>query len=363
MHDLDGKKYLDLISGISVSNLGHGHPKIIEAVKAQAEKHMHLLVYGELVQSPQVELATLLAKQLPETLDNVYFTNSGAEVIDGAMKLAKVHTGRTEIIGFKKAYHGSTQGPLSLMGDERLKLPFRPLLPDVKHLEFNNEQDLKQITNKTAAVFVEPIQGEAGIVPADLKWLKLLRDRCTETGALLVFDEIQTGMGRTGSLFCFEQYGIIPDVLCLAKALGGGMPLGAFITSKAIMHHFANDPALGHITTFGGHPVSCAAGLAALEVLLEENYIFQAKQKETLMRGKFKHDLIKDVRGKGLIMAIQFENAETNFKVIEKCLAKGLMTDWFLFNDSALRIAPPLTITESELEWACDTILDSLNEI
>lgn len=363
IHDTNGKKYLDLISGISVSNLGHGHPTIVKAVQEQAATHMHLMVYGEFVQSPQVELASLLAKQLPDSLSNVYFTNSGAEAIDGTMKLVKTYTGRTEIIGFKKAYHGSTQGPLSLMGDEALKLPSRPLLPDVKHLQFNNEDDLELITSKTAAVFVEPVQGEAGAIPADNKWLKQLRDRCTETGTLLVFDEIQTGMGRTGTLFCFEQYGVVPDIICLAKALGGGMPLGAFISSKEIMGRFASNPALGHLTTFGGHPVSCAAGLAALKILLDEPYIFQVKKKETLMREKLQHPLIKAVNGKGLMLAIQFESADINFKVIEKCLAKGLMTDWFLFNDSALRVAPPLTITEQELEWACNTILDSLNEL
>lgn len=363
MFDTHGKKYLDLISGISVSSLGHGHPAIVKAVQEQAAKHMHLMVYGEFVQSPQVELATLLAKNLPDTLDNVYFVNSGAEAIDGTMKLVKTYTGRTEIIGFKKAYHGSTQGPLSLMGDELLKLPSRPLLPGIKHLGFNNFEGIKQITTNTAGVFVEPIQGEAGAIPANGKWLRELRNRCTETGTLLVFDEIQTGMGRTGSLFCFEQYGVIPDILCLAKALGGGMPLGAFISSKNIMGRFTNNPVLGHITTFGGHPVSCAAGIAALKLLTEEPYIFQVNKKEALMREKLKHPLIKTVNGKGLMLSAQFENAEINFKVIEKCLDKGLMTDWFLFNDSALRIAPPLTITESELEWACNTIIESLNEL
>lgn len=363
MYDINGKRYLDFISGISVSNLGHGHPKIVKAVQEQAAKHMHLLVYGEFVQSPQVELAALLAKNLANNLSNVYFANSGAEVIDGGMKLAKTYTGRTEIISFKNAYHGSTQGPLSLMGDETLKLPSRPLLPDIRHIAFNDSNDLKHITPKTAAVFVEPVQGEAGAIPADGKWLRKLRDRCTETGTLLVFDEIQTGMGRTGSLFCFEQYGVIPDILCLAKALGGGMPLGAFISSKEIMGRFASNPALGHITTFGGHPVSCAAGIAALSLLTEENHIQQVKEKELLIRDKLQHDLIQEVRGKGLMLAVQFKSAELNFKVIEKCLEKGLMTDWFLFNDSALRIAPPLTITINELEWACHTIIESLDEI
>ncbi len=363
MYDTSGMKYLDFISGISVSSLGHGHPDIVKAVKEQADKYMHLLVYGEFVQSPQVELANLLTSNLPSSLDNVYFVNSGAEAIDGAMKLAKTYTGRTELISFKKAYHGSTQGPLSLMGDETLKLPSRPLLPGVKHLEFNNPDNIAQIGNHTAAVFVEPVQGEAGTVPANMEWLKQLRKRCTETRTLLVFDEIQTGMGRTGSLFCFEQYGVIPDILCLAKAFGGGMPLGAFISNKEIMEKFSANPALGHITTFGGHPVCCAAGLAALKVLLEKPYIFQVKKKEVLMRDKLQHHNIKEVRGKGLILAIQFENMEFNFKIIEKCIKKGLMTDWFLFNDSALRIAPPLTITEAELEWACDTIIASINEV
>lgn len=363
MFDTSGKKYLDLISGISVSNLGHGHPKIVKAVQEQAAKYMHLLVYGEFVQSPQVELAGLLTKNLPNSLDNVYFVNSGAEAIDGAMKLVKTYTGRTEIVGFKKAYHGSTQGPLSLMGDEALKLSSRPLLPCIKHLELNNSDDLDQISDDTAAVFVEPVQGEAGALPANNEWLKDLRNKCDQTGTLLVFDEIQTGMGRTGSLFCFEQYGVIPDILCLAKALGGGMPLGAFISSKVIMGKFSSNPALGHITTFGGHPVCCAAGLAALKILLEEPYIFQVKKKETLMRDKLMHPKIKEVRGKGLMLAIQFESMDINFKVIEKCIAKGLMTDWFLFNDSALRIVPPLTISDSELEWACDIIIASIDEV
>ncbi|MFH1004054.1 MAG: aspartate aminotransferase family protein [Bacteroidota bacterium] len=372
LYGISGKKYIDLISGISVSNVGHGHPKIIEAIKEQAEKFMHLMVYGEYIQSPQVQLAKRLIELLPKNLNSIYFVNSGSESVEGALKLAKRFTGRTEIISFKNAYHGSTHGALSIMGDETLKQQFRPLLPDVKLLEFNNENILKQINFKTACVIAEPIQGEAGVVlPNKFKiqnskfknYLELLRERCNETGTLLIFDEIQTGMGRTGKLFAFEHYGIVPDILCLAKAFGGGMPLGAFISSKEIMTTLSNNPALGHITTFGGHPVCCAAGLAALEILLKENLITAVEQKEKLFKQLLNHPKIKTLRCKGLLMALQFESEAENRKIISRCIENGVIVDWFLFCPDAMRIAPPLTISEKEIRNACAIILKSIEEI
>jgi acetylornithine/succinyldiaminopimelate/putrescine aminotransferase len=363
LYDKKGKKYADLISGISVSNLGHCHPKVIDAIKNQLDKYMHLMVYGEYIQSPQVQLASLLAKHLPASLSCTYFVNSGAEAIDGAMKLAKRYTGRSEIISFTNAYHGSTQGALSIMGSEIFKNAYRPLLPDVRTIEFNNEQQLSFITSNTAAVFVEPIQGEAGVVVPENNYLKKLRQRCTETGTVLVADEIQCGFGRMGTLFAFEQYHFIPDILCLAKAMGGGMPMGAFISSKEIMHSLTENPMLGHITTFGGHPVCCAAGYSALSVLLEENLIQQVSEKEKLFKQLLIHPSIKEVRGKGLLMAVQFDSFETNKKIIDLCIEKGVITDWFLFNDSAMRIAPPLIITEQEIKDCCAVILESINEI
>ncbi len=363
LYDKKGKKYADLISGISVSNLGHCHPKVIEAIKSQLDKYMHLMVYGEYIQSPQVQFASLLAKQLPPNLSCTYFVNSGAEAIDGAMKLAKRYTGRSEIVSFTNAYHGSTQGALSIMGSETFKNAYRPLLPDVRIIEFNSEEQLSLITCNTAAVFVEPIQGEAGVIVPEKDYLKKLRQRCNETGTLLVADEIQCGFGRTGTLFAFEQYYFIPDILCLAKAMGGGMPMGAFISSKEIMHSLTENPMLGHITTFGGHPVCCAAGYSALSVLLEENLIQQVSEKEKLFKQLLIHPSIKEVRGKGLLMAVQFDSFETNKKIIDLCIEKGVITDWFLFNDSAMRIAPPLIITEQEIKDCCAVILESINEI
>ncbi len=355
-----GNKYLDLISGISVSNLGHGHPKVLGAISKQLKKHLHLMVYGEFVQGPQVAFATLLGKQLPPSLRSVYFVNSGAEAIEGAMKLAKRSTGRTEIISFHNDYHGSTQGALSIMGNEELKKDFRPLLPDTRLLRFGNKEDLKLITTKTACVVAETIQGEAGVIVPSKDYLQQLRKRCTETGTLLVLDEIQCAFGRTGKLFGFEHYGIRPDILCLAKALGGGMPLGAFISSQQIMSSLSNNPALGHITTFGGHPLCCVAGQAALEVLLKGSLVKQVQKKEKLFRSLLKHKAIKEVRSKGLLIAVQFENEALNKKVIANCIENGVVTDWFLFNDSAMRIAPPLTITEAEIRKACAIILKCL---
>jgi len=358
--DVSGKRYMDLISGISVSNVGHRHPKVLAAIHHQLEKYMHLMVYGEFIQSPQVQLAKLLSDLLPENLSSSYFVNSGSEAIEGAMKLAKRFTGRTEIISFKNAYHGSTHGSLSIMGNEEFKNAFRPLLPDIRHIEYNNISDLKQITTHTACVIIETIQGEAGAIVPQNDFLKLLKKRCNEVGALLVADEIQCGFGRTGKLFAFEYYNFIPDILCLAKGMGGGMPIGAFISSKEIMHSLTNNPHLGHITTFGGHPVSCAASAATLTVLLEEKLIEQVENKEKLFRSLLKHPRIKSINGKGLLLAVEFESYELNKKIIDKCIEKGVITDWFLFNSHSMRIAPPLTITEEEITKACEIILECI---
>ena len=360
LYDVSGKRYLDLISGISVSTIGHRHPKVIAAIKDQLDKYMHVMVYGEYILSPQVQLAKLLSEHLPSTLSSVYFVNSGSEAIEGAMKLAKRFTGRTEIISFKNGYHGSTQGSLSIMGNEEFKNSFRPLLPDTKQIEFNNVDDLKQITSHTACVVVETIQGEAGAIVPETGFLKQLRERCTAVGALLVADEIQCGFGRTGKLFAFEQYDFVPDILCLAKGMGGGMPIGAFISSKEIMNTFTNNPVLGHITTFGGHPVCCAASLATLNVLLEEKLIETVEAKEKLFRQLLKHPKIKSVNGKGLLLAIEFDTYEQNKMIIDKCIEKGVIVDWFLFNSKSMRIAPPLTITEEEIKFACEIILKSI---
>lgn len=361
LEDVNGKKYMDLISGISVSNLGHSHQKVVEAVKNQAEKYMHLMVYGEFIQSPQVDFAELLVKHLPTNLNAVYFVNSGGEAVEGAMKLAKRYTNRTEIISFNNAYHGSTHGSLSVMGNEEFKNAYRPLLPNCKQIEFNSEEQLNLITTKTACVLVEPIQGEAGTIVPDENYLKKLRDRCTETNTLLIADEIQCGFGRTGKLFAFEHYNFVPDILCLAKAMGGGMPLGAFISSKEIMHTLSNNPILGHITTFGGHPVCCAAGHAALNVLLDEKLVEKVGEKEQLFKTLLVHPKIKSVKGKGLLLSIEFENFEQNKAIIDRCIEAGLITDWFLFCDKSMRIAPPLIITLEEIKKACEIILKAIN--
>ncbi len=352
---------MDLISGISVSNLGHGNKKIISAIKKQLDAHLHVLVYGEFIQSPQVNYAKLLADNLSGNLHTVYFVNSGAEAVEGALKLAKRFTGRTEIIAFKNAYHGSTHGALSVMGDETLKQPFRPLLPDVRLIEFNNEKQLEQITNKTACVIVEPIQGEAGVILPENSFLKKLRTRCDETKSLLIFDEIQTGMGRTGKLFAFEHYKIVPDILCLAKALGGGLPLGAFISSKKIMTSLSDNPSLGHITTFGGNPVCCAAGMAAFEQI--KTIIGGVKKKEKVFRKLLRHKKIVSFRSNGLLIALEFESEKINKQVIYKCINSGVITDWFLFNSKSMRIAPPLTISESEIKKSCKIILESVDAV
>ena len=363
IYDVVGKKYMDLIAGIGVSNVGHCHPTVVEAVKKQAETYMHLMVYGEYVQSPQVDFAKALAAVLPENLNCTYFVSSGSEAIEGAMKLAKRYTERTEIIACKNSYHGSTHGALSLMGNEEFKQAYRPLLPDIKFINYNHLQDLEEITTKTAAVFIETIQGEAGIRVADEKYFKALREKCTETGALLILDEIQCGFGRTGQLFGFEHFGIVPDVLLLAKGIGGGMPIGAFISSAEIMSVFTNNPILGHITTFGGHPVSCAAGLATLKTIFVEDLVAEVEEKGKLFKKLLNHPAIKEVRGKGLMLAVEFESYEILKKIIDGCIEDGIITDWFLHCSNSMRIAPPLIITKEEIKMACEVILKNINKI
>jgi acetylornithine/succinyldiaminopimelate/putrescine aminotransferase len=360
--DASGKRYLDLISGISVSNVGHRHPKVVAAIKEQVDTYMHLMVYGEYIQSPQVTLAKHLSDQLPQNLSAVYFVNSGSEAIEGAMKLAKRFTGRTEIISFKNAYHGSTHGSLSIMGNEEFKNAFRPLLPDTNLIEYNSVSSFSHITERTACVVVETIQGEAGAVVPQNDFLKKLSAHCKALGVLLIADEIQCGFGRTGSLFAFEQYGFVPDILCIAKGMGGGMPIGAFISSKEIMYSLTNNPILGHITTFGGHPVCCAAADATLQILLEEKLIEGVAAKELLFRTLLKHPKIRSVNGKGLLLSVEFDSYEQNKAIIDSCIQKGVITDWFLFNAHSMRIAPPLTITEEEIKFACATILSAIAE-
>jgi acetylornithine/N-succinyldiaminopimelate aminotransferase len=363
MWDKQGKEYLDLISGISVCNVGHRNPHVIGAIKDQLDKYMHIMVYGELVESPQVLYAQKIASLLPDSLDCVYFTNSGAEATEGAMKLAKRLTGRTNIVAFNESYHGSTQGALSVMGSEYWRNAYRPLLPGVYHIEHNVISQLDVIDGNTACVIAEPIQAERGVLSPSIKWVKALRKKCDETGALLILDEIQTGFGRTGTLFAFEQYGVIPDILLLGKAIGGGMPLGAFVAERERMMAFADNPILGHITTFGGHPVSCAAGLAALEYLLEKNLMNSVESKSGLFKKLLKHPMILSFRSAGLLMAIEFDSYETNKKVIDSCIEQGLFTDWFLFASHCMRIAPPLIMTDQEIHLACEIIISACDKI
>ena len=357
LFDSDGKKYIDLVSGVSVSNVGHRHPMIIKAIKDQLDKYMHLMVYGKYIQTPQVELATKLSENLPENLNSTYFVNSGSEAIEGALKLIKRYTGKTEIIAFKNGYHGGTHGALSLLGNEKLKYAFRPLLPNIQFLDFNNIEQLSKINEKTACVVIEPIQAEAGIILPEKDFLKKLRIRCDETNTLLVFDEIQVGFGRTGKLFCFENYEVTPDILCLAKAMGGGMPIGAFISSKEIMSSLTFNPELGHITTFGGHPVCCAAALANLKLLTESNIIENVNKKGELFINELKDNTaVKCFRQKGLMIAVELENEQNVSKLLELFVVNGLIVDQFLFNSNSFRIAPPLIITETEIKEICKTI-------
>ena len=368
----DGSEYIDLIGGISVCNVGHRHPRVIEAIKAQIDQYLHIMVYGELVQSPQVKYAQMLTQHLPENLNSVFFTASGSEATEGAMKLAKRYSNLTQIISFKNSYHGSTQGALSVMGSEYWQQAFRPLLPDILQLKYNHLDDLQQITERTACVIAETIQAEAGVNPPKNDWLKALRKRCDETGTLLVLDEIQCGFGRNGTLWAFEQFGVVPDILLLGKALGGGMPLGAFIADKKIMDVLSYDPVLGHINTFGGHPVCCAAGLAAFHVLLDEQLVNTVKEKEQLFVSLLTQASEAlpvaqrpVIRSCGLMIAVAFENFEKNKQVIDgllKATAAGpaVFTDWFLFAANCLRIAPPLTISADEIRLACKRIAEQM---
>jgi acetylornithine/succinyldiaminopimelate/putrescine aminotransferase len=362
LFDVTGKKYMDLISGISVSNTGHRHPAVVKAIKDQADQYLHLMVYGEYIQSPQVRLAGALAELLPEKLNNCYFVNSGSEAVEGALKLAKRYTGRKKMVAFKNAYDGSTHGALSVIGDESYQTPFGPLLPGIEHIAFNSTEALQAITVETACVIVEPVQGEAGIMAGTPEFIAALRNRCDETGTLLIFDEIQTGMGRTGYMFAFEKYQVIPDILLLAKGLGGGMPIGAFISSREIMQCLTVNPVLGHITTFGGHPVSCAAALANIGVIVSEDLIEGVAAKSSLfVKLLGECGSISEIRVAGLMIALQLDNYAHVKRVIDRCIEQGIIIDWFLFNDSSIRIAPPLTISEDEIRFACKVIISALN--
>lgn len=354
--DKSGKKYIDLIAGISVCNVGHRHPQVIKAIKKQLDAYLHVLVYGEMVESPQVQLATLLVKHLPPGLNSVYFTNSGAEAVEGAMKLSKRVTGRTNIIAFHQSYHGSTQGALSVMGDEYWRNAFRPLLPGIEHFEYNSPAVIDAIDENVACVIMETVQAEKGVFTPSKNWIKAVREKCSQTGTLLILDEIQAGFGRCGTLWAFEQYDVVPDILLLGKALGGGMPLGAFVADKKIMDLFTVDPVLGHITTFGGHPVCCAAGLAAFNVLLKEKLFEKVAKKERLFHKQLNVAGVREIRSAGMLIAVEFENEDLARKVIHHCIQERVLTDWFLFAPHCMRIAPPLTITRKEIEFACITI-------
>jgi acetylornithine/succinyldiaminopimelate/putrescine aminotransferase len=362
LKDKEGKRYIDLISGIGVSNVGHRHPYVIKAIRRQLRRYLHVMVYGEYVQSPQVNLAYRITTTLPKHLDNVYLVNSGAEAIEGALKLAKRYTGRTEIISCYKSYHGSTHGALSVNGSEDFKNAYRPLLPDVKHIHFNQISDLENITEKTACVLIETVQGEAGVRIPTKEYLQKLRQRCTETGTLLMLDEIQTGFGRTGKFWAFEHFDIAPDVVICAKGMGGGMPIGAFIASKEVMSVFTNNPILGHITTFGGHPVSCAAALATIRIIQRQKLHDKVAEKERLFREMLIHPRIKEIRSLGLMMAIQFENFTEVKTIIDRAISYGVITDWFLYCDSALRIAPPLTIDKNQIRDVCGILLKAMSK-
>ena len=354
---------MDMVSGFAVSNLGHRHPKVVQAIKDQVDRYMHLSVYGEFVQAPQVLFAEKLVSVLPDTLNSVYFVNSGAEATEGALKLAKRFTGRNKIISCINSYHGSTHGALSVMGNDYYKNGYGPLLPQVSFINFNILSDLEKIDNDTACVIMETIQGEAGVRVPDTDYLKALKAKCSETGALLILDEIQTGFGRTGKLFAFEHFGVVPDILLLAKGLGGGLPIGAFVSSREIMSSLTDNPILGHITTFGGHPVCCAAGLATLEVLLEEDYTSSIDEKEALFRKLLVHPIIKEVRGKGFMLAIQLDTFKQVESASRTATENGIIIDWFLHCDTSVRLAPPLIITEDEIRLACKVILGTLDKL
>lgn len=360
----EGKRYFDLISGVSVSSVGHGNPDVVAAVRKQAGEYMHVMVYGEMLESPQVSLAKKLAELLPDNLGNVFFVNSGAEAVEGALKLAKRYTGRREMLSFRNAYHGSTQGAMSMMAAPEYRQAYGPLLPEVGYIDYNDFGGLDRITDKTACVLAEPIQGEGGVRLPEEGFLAALRRRCDETGTLLIFDEIQTGLGRVGAMFAFEKYGVVPDILCLAKALGGGMPLGAFISSAEIMRVLTRDPALGHITTFGGHPVCCAAGLASLEYVEGNGLAVKAEDKGALYELLLNaHPAVLEIRRSGLFMAVELGSSEKLYRIMELFKEAGILSDWFLFCDTAFRISPPLTVTEDEVCDSCRMIIECLDRL
>ena len=363
----EGKRYFDLVAGVSVSNVGHGNRAVVEAVQRQAADYMHIMVYGEMVERPQVEYARRIVELLPGELDCLYFVNSGAEAVEGALKLAKRYTHRTEMISMRRAYHGSTHGAMSMMGTpegEEWKAAFSPLLPDTRAIEFNSFEQLEHITTRTAAVLLEVVQGEAGVRLPDVEWLKQLRKRCTEVGALLIFDEIQTGLGRTGGMFAATKYGIIPDVVCLAKAFGGGMPLGGVAANRAVLNVFTENPCLGHITTFGGHPVCCAAGLAALNYLVYNAVVEGVERKGAIFEERVsQHPKVLEVRRSGLLLAVELGRSEYLYRLMDIFKEVGIMSDWFLYCDTAFRISPPLTISESEIEECCRMIGEALDRL
>lgn len=363
IYDQHGKAYYDLVSGLAVTNIGHRHPKVVEAIKKQVDTHLHVMPYGEFIQTPQLELAEKLNEILPENLTTSYFVNSGAEAVEGALKLAKRYTGRQEIIACHKSYHGSTHGALSVSGNPVKQSAFKPLLPEVNFITFNELADLSKITENTACVIIETVQGDAGVRIADLCYLQQLREKCTETGTLLILDEIQTGFGRTGTLFAFEQYGISPDILVIAKALGGGMPIGAFVSSKKIMDCLTHNPMLGHITTFGGHPVNCAAAVANIQVIQEEHLVADVHKKGALMKELLAHAMVKEIRHIGLMFAIDLESEEITQKVVEGCMERGIITFWFLSCPASFRLAPPLTISMEEIRKVCGVICKVFDEV
>ena len=363
VYDTNQKEYLDFIAGVSANSLGHNHPKISEAIKKQVDSYTHVMVYGEFIQQPQLELCRALVNTLPKSLSSVYLTNSGTEATEGALKLAKRFTGRTEIIAAKNAYHGNTQGAMSVCGAEQQNRAFRPLIPGIKFIEFNNLVDIDKITANTAAVILETIQGGAGFIEPENDYLAKIKQRCKEVGALLILDEIQTGIGRTGTFWGFENYNVTPDILITGKGLGGGMPIGAFISSYEIMNTLKENPKLGHITTFGGHPVIAAAGLATVQEITSSHLIEETLRKEQLFRKHSQHPSIKEIRGKGLMLALLMESPEIASEIILKCLDKGLLLFWLLFEGKAIRITPPLTISDSEIEKGCQILLQTIDEL
>jgi len=362
IYTIDGKRFTDLISGIAVSSLGHRHPNVLKAIKDQLEKHLHVMVYGEFIQSPQNRFAKLLCDQLPEMLDRVYFVNSGTESVEGALKLAKKFTGRSKFVAFQNSYHGDTHGSLSVTGRNVYRDPYQPLLPNVYFSDFNSDEVFDLIDDETAALIMEPIQGEGGIIPAEKKWLQKVRRRCNEVGALLVFDEIQTGFYRTGSLFAFQYYDVVPDIMCLAKAMAGGMPMGAFVSSSEIFEVFKKDPPLNHVTTFGGHPVSCAAAHASLKTLLSEDFEEKAMKIEKIVRSVLKGDGIVEVRGRGAMLGLQLQDSDLTQKVVKHCFEHGIILGWTLHSNSLIRIAPPLIIDQELLVDSLQIIIEAIQE-